>query len=69
MHSAGAGHSHPCFSVLEELIHQARVGAILPMEKAGFFMLSSAAAKAFMWVISCIIRNCKASLLAASSQN
>jgi hypothetical protein len=40
------------------------VGGILPMLKAGFFMLSSASANPFM----CVIRNCSASLLPASSQ-
>ena len=43
-------------------------GAMRPMLKAGLSMLSSASAKALIWVISRVIRNCRASLLPASSQ-
>ena len=44
------------------------VGAILPIENAGFFMLSRAA-KAFRWVISRVVRNCKASYLNHASRD
>jgi hypothetical protein len=37
------------------------VGASLPIEKAGFFMLSRAAEDAFMCVISRVTKNCRAS--------
>ena len=39
-----------------------------PMVNGGLPMLSSAAANAFMWVISRVIRNCSASLVPASLQ-
>jgi hypothetical protein len=47
---------------------QARRERNLPIKNAGFFMLSNAAAKAFICVISRVVRNCSASLVPASSQ-
>ena len=44
------------------------VGAMRPMLNAGLPMLSSASANAFIWVISRVIRNCRASFVPASSQ-
>ena len=41
----------------------------MPIENAGFSMLSSAAVNAFMCVISRVIRNCSASLVPGSSVN
>ena len=54
--------------IVEELVDERRRGRDLADENGGLPMLSSAAAKAFMCVISRVIRNCSASLVPASSQ-
>ena len=54
--------------IIEILINKARVGGILPMVNLSLPILSSAAVKAFMWVISRVIKNWSASFVPGSSQ-
>ena len=53
--------------VVEELIDETRSRRNAADVNGGFPMLSSAAANAFIWVISRVIRNCSASLVPGSS--